>query len=265
MIKLVRIDSSETLIERLNQIPNHFFYRGHANAAWNLESSLERVIGKKWSAESARKFEDFSLMRFQSKFHLYDRENIEPASKLAWLSLMQHYGVPTRLIDFTESPYVALYFALEAYRPETANNLAIFAIDYTALMERSISILREKDANFDVTRLTLQQKQDVVFDQKVDPFAYDIAWIAEPKQVNARLDRQAGSFLMSGNRGTRIQDVLNSPTYDGVEMTKFELECGLYECLFRLLQKMNINSKSLYGDLAGLAQAIRMEMQVYAV
>src|SRR5882724_2238164 len=100
-MKQVAIGSVAQLLEDLNNLPNHYIYRGHANAEWRLESSLERVIGTGWSEESARKFEERSLDVFKSKFHLYDNENIPPDSKLAWLSIMQHYGVPTRLLDFT--------------------------------------------------------------------------------------------------------------------------------------------------------------------
>lgn len=204
MIDVIRIESTEDLIEQLNRLPNNFFYRGHASAKWRLESSLERVLGTRWNDELARKFEDVSLLRFQSKFHLYDRENTKPDSKLAWLALMQHYGVPTRLLDFTESPFVALYFSLEAFNLNSKDDLAVFAIDYRALMDQSISVLIAKDSAFRETRQTLYDKQDKVFDEIVDRFSYDIAWTAEPKQLNARLDRQAGSFLVSGNRGMRI-------------------------------------------------------------
>src|SRR3569833_358972 len=100
----IRIDNTDDLLGQFNRLPNHYIYRGHANAAWPLQSSLERVIGSKWSSLDARRFEDYSLDRFRAKFHLYDRENITPDSKLAWLSVMQHYGVPTRLVDFTDSP-----------------------------------------------------------------------------------------------------------------------------------------------------------------
>jgi hypothetical protein len=265
MMTEVEIESVAELIERLNTLPNHFLYRGHANAEWALQSSLERIIGSKWSAIEAKRFEEYSLAQFKSKFHLYDHENVQPDSKLAWLSIMQHYGVPTRLLDFTESPYVALYFALEAYNPQTCMDFAIFAIDYTAVMEKSIDHISCKDAAFTETRASVYEKQDEIFENVVDRFAYDIAWIAEPKQLNARLDRQAGSFLLSGNRGMRIQEVLDSKPYADVEMYKFRVPNELYTGIFSLLRKMNITSKSLYGDLDGLARAIRMQMQIYSV
>lgn len=265
MMKEIEIRSVAELIEQINTLPNHFLYRGHANSDWPLQSSLERIIGSKWSAEEAKLFEEYSLNQFQSKFHLYDRENVKPDSKLAWLSIMQHYGVPTRLLDFTESPYVALYFALEAYSPQARADFAIFALDYSAIMDRSIAHICSKDGEFKETRISVYEKQDAVFETVVDRFAYNIAWIAEPKQLNARLDRQAGSFLLSGNRGLRIQDVLDSEPYANVEMYKFCVAHDLYTGIFSLLRKMNITSKSLYGDLDGLARSIRMQMQIYSV
>lgn len=263
-MKELEIQSVDELIEKFNELPNNFFYRGHADANWQLQSSLERLISPRWSAEQARTFEEFSLGQFQSKFHLYDHENAKPDSKLAWLSIMQHYGVPTRLLDFTESPYVALYFALEAYSPQTQADFAIFALDYSAIMDRSIEHIKGKDGAFKESRASVYAKQDAVFDTVVDRFAYDIAWVAEPNQLNARLDRQAGSFLLSGNRGLQIQDVLNSDLYADVAFYKFRVPHELYIGLFALLRKMNITSKSLYGDLDGLARAIRMQMQVYS-
>lgn len=261
----VDINSTEELIETLNSLPNHFLYRGHANAEWALQSSLERIIGAKWSSEEAKKFEEFSLLQFKPKFHLYDHENVMPESKLAWLSIMQHYGVPTRLLDFTESPYVALYFALEAYDPHSSNDLAIFALDYSEIMNRSIEHISAKDDAFKETRSSIYEKQDEIFEKVVDRFSYDIVWITEPRQLNARLDRQSGSFLLSGNRGLKIQEVLESDPYSNVPMYKYIVHRNLYQGVFALLRKMNITSKSLYGDLDGLARSIRMQMQIYSV
>ena len=133
MLKRVDIKDITQLMQVLNSYGTSVFFRGHADANWKLESSLERVLGKSWSAEKARRYEDYSIRTFKSKFHLYDRENITPTTKLEWMSLMQHYGVPTRLLDFTESPYVALYFALEAYDYNTANDLSVIAVDWVEL------------------------------------------------------------------------------------------------------------------------------------
>jgi hypothetical protein len=259
------INSTEDLIRQLNELPNNYIFRGHANADWLLQSSLERVVGAEWNTGAASKFEEFSLTEFQSKFHLYDKENIEPASKLAWLSIMQHYGVPTRLVDFTSSPYVALYFALESYNPLDGSDMAVFALDYCSIMERSIQAIAMKDNDFHETRASLHLKQDRVFETIVDRFSYDIAWVTEPRQLNTRLDRQAGSFLLSGNRAMKIADVLASPVYEDVPMVKYRVDRSLYTGVFALLRKMNITSKSLYGDLDGLARSIRMSMQVYSV
>jgi hypothetical protein len=263
-MKQVDINSTEELVKELNSLPNHYIYRGHSDAAWKLESSLERVVGAKWSADSAMKFEEYSLDVFKSKFHLYDKENIEPRSRLAWLSIMQHYGVPTRLLDFTASPYVALYFALETYDPHSRRDFSVFAIDYTAVMQSSIDYISRRDAAFHESRESVHGKQDVIFDEIVDRFAYDIAWITEPKQLNARLDRQAGSFLISGNRSRRIEEILSSATYATAAITKYCISCDLYSGVFALLRKMNVTSKSLYGDLGGLARSIRMDLQQYS-
>lgn len=162
-MKTVDVISVDALLRQINELPNSFLYRGQANADWLLQSSLERIIGAKWSAEEAQRFEDYSLNQFKSKFHLYDRENIQPESKLAWLSLMQHYGVPTRLLDFTESPYVALYFALESYSPQSGNDLALYAVDYSAILDKSITHIQSKDGEFRETRASVFEKQDEVF------------------------------------------------------------------------------------------------------
>jgi FRG domain len=260
----ITVESISELVERLNSLPNNYVYRGHANALWPLQSSLERMLGNKGCLEAAKRFEDYSLQGFQSKFHLYDRENIRPKSKLAWLATMQHYGVPTRLLDFTESPYVALYFALEAYNPHCGCDFAVFAFDYTGVMEHSLANVAEQDSTFNETRLSVYGKQDEVF-ELVDSAGYEIAWVAEPTQFNARLDRQAGSFLLSINLGLGITDALRSPLYNGVDLLQFVIPQSQYGSAFALLRKMNITSKSLYGDLDGLARGIRMQMQAYSL
>ncbi|MFA6998372.1 MAG: FRG domain-containing protein [Victivallaceae bacterium] len=265
MIQEIEIKSSEDLIQKMNELPNHYIYRGHSDAGWKLESTLERVLGQKWSAPNARKFEEHSYNTFKSKYHIYNSTEHSPQSKLSWLSVMQHYGVPTRLLDFTESPYVALYFALETYNPLLKKNFAIFAVDYTAVMNNSIDFIKKKDAKFVEAHESIQHQKDEIFDETVDRFSYDILWVTEPIKFNARMDRQSGTFLISGNREKTVESLILSGLYDNCSIIKYVIHSDLYESVYALLRKMSINSKSIYGDLSGLAKAIKMEMQVYTI
>ena len=131
-------------------------------------------------------------------------------------------------------------------------------------MEASIAHIGSKDSSFVETRATVHPKQDQVFDETVDRFAYDIVWVTEPKRHNERLDRQGGCFVVSGNRDTRIADALDLPLYNASKLVKYIVDHSLYPAIFALLRKMNVTSKSLYGDLDGLARSIRMQMQVYS-
>ncbi|PIT83632.1 FRG domain-containing protein [Limnohabitans sp. 15K] len=263
MIYDLLVNSIDELIRSLNSLPNNFVFRGQSDASWGLQSTLERTIGTKWNARNARKFEDYSLDVFKSKYHIYSGTEHIPKSKLSWLSVMQHYGVPTRLIDFTTSPYIALYFALETYDPQSKKDLSIYCLDYSAIMEKSIEYIKEKDKLFNETRFSIQGKQDLVFESTVDRYSYDIAWITEPIELNARIDRQSGTFLISGNLESTIDSVINSPLYDSSKLKKIIIPASLYEGIYVALRKMSINSKSIYGDLTGLAKSIRMELQAY--
>lgn len=264
MIQERSVSTITELMHELNVLPNNYVFRGQSNADWGLQSTLERIIGNKWSAQQARKFEDYSLNTFQSKYHIYSGTEHLPKSKLSWLSVMQHYGVPTRLIDFTTSPFIALYFALESYDPLSRNDLAIFAIDYSAIMEQSVEHIRGRDKLFTETRRSINGNQDKVFDEVVDRYSYDIAWITEPIELNARIDRQSGTFLVSGNLEKTIASILSQPLYDQCQQIKIRIPLTLYEPIFVALRKMSINSKSIYGDLSGLAKSIRMELHAYA-
>lgn len=263
MIKEVKIDGPEHLIRSLNELPNNYIYRGHARSSWNLESTLERTIGEHWSSDVAGKFEEHYLNLFKSKYHIYNGEEHEPKSKLAWLSVMQHYGAPTRLIDFTESPYIALYFALEAYDPLLRNDLAIYAIDYASIMDISLGYISKRDSGFTKKRSDIVGVQDSLFDDVVDRFSYEVIWITEPLELNARIDRQSGTFLISGDKEKKVEDLLSMPMYSESDVVKYIIPHRIYENIYALLRKMNINAKTIYGDLGGLAKSIKMDMQVH--
>jgi FRG domain len=84
-----------------------WIFRGQADAKWPLASSLERLDGLKplWDSEEAM------LRQFREKVHIYSDFVKDQLTTVDALSIMQHHGAPTRLLDWTYSPAVAAFFA----------------------------------------------------------------------------------------------------------------------------------------------------------
>ena len=98
-------------------------FRGQRAANWELSSSYERArdrLGLSTLNERLSRISEYTALEEfkRNASHLLTRE---PSCQLEWLALMQHYGAPTRLLDFTESPFVALYFALDGRKAEATN------------------------------------------------------------------------------------------------------------------------------------------------
>lgn len=93
-----------------------YIFRGQARADWPLIPSLVRCAqSARLDPVQALSIEAAATAEFQTQAHLhlpsqmiFDRKDL-----IAWWGLMQHYYAPTRLLDWTASPFVAAYFAIE--------------------------------------------------------------------------------------------------------------------------------------------------------
>lgn len=94
------------LFNALSKFPSHFWFRGQSNESWELKPSIARIKKPSLESEKALRAE------FQNQSAFLD--SIKPLSdnieKITFL--MQHHKVPTRLLDWTTSPLIALYFSV---------------------------------------------------------------------------------------------------------------------------------------------------------
>ena len=106
-------------------ITSTWIFRGHQDSDYKLEPTIEREAkGKNLDWPILEKFVSFE---FKARDQGSTQVGSYATDPLMWLAEMQHYGIPTRLLDFTFSPFVALYFSIRNHQ-ETQPN-----IDWTRL------------------------------------------------------------------------------------------------------------------------------------
>ena len=146
-----------------------YIYRGHASKDWELKPSVGRIDGYSPNMEKEM------FLRFKRNYYSYTTER--PESDMDLLFLAQHYGLPTRLIDFTYNPMIALYFACES-EPEVDGRVYVHSIEKMVLMDT--------DSNSKMPRSI-----DEVFNN------IEGARFVIPNYTDARYKNQKALFLLS--------------------------------------------------------------------
>lgn len=114
-------------------------FRGHSDSTWKLYSTISRYFIDFGIHKDARPQQEYRSLRiFRRKAHLLLTRVPNEGDSFQWLALMQHHGAPTRLLDFTWSPYVAAFFALE----RATAKAAIWAIFPPKLNNRMVRTIR---------------------------------------------------------------------------------------------------------------------------
>ncbi len=235
-----------------------WLFRGLRCWKWELTTKLERVA-ERFDEPLAKlpSIEKELLAEFQRNLHLYTNTIPDEKDTIRWLALMQHYGAPTRLLDWTYSFYVGVFHAIEhARRGEEA---ALWVLDndwYWRKVKRKLPIRIRRAIDRDPKRGKTSKIVKALMSLR-RPLVYP----ENPWALDDRLAVQQGVFLMPIDLTKSFRDNLNS-SLQGNDVNdhffKLKLCCdkeflkrGLSE-----LQRMNITRVSLFPGLDGFARSL---------
>lgn len=266
---------------------SQFVFRGQSDAKWPLSTSLERFVKNRHFdeplAQKALIYESEMLNDFRKKYPLYrDADKIDLDNSLECLCLMQHYGCPTRLLDFSDSIFVALFMALTDNYGEDS---AIWAVRKFETKEYHFKNFCSANNTFSTPTANLIQTINAKSNDLIGKNYSNLESIILPifpSKLNERSSIQQGCFLMPSTVTIPFQDVFDSffhisrpyMTFDISELLrrnenpvfkqdarnlvliKIIIPSRLKWELSQLLQQMNITSETLYPGFEGMIKSL---------
>jgi hypothetical protein len=244
-----------------------WIFRGQADSRWALKTSLERAAERN-PVPDVRVLEDRLFREFRRIYHQYANHIPGEDSRVEWSSIMQHYGCPTRLLDFTYSVYIAAYFALEY----ALGDCAVWAIDARRINHRAAVLFsaagRDSGA---VERLTkIYEKSDLYESDTVhlawpEPAVPAVRAVlpVNPFRLDQRLRIQQGVFLIPGDVGAPFMDNLESLPDIAGGVKKIIIPAGIRTEAIQDLFRMQLTRTSLFPGLDGFAQSLGVHNPAY--
>jgi hypothetical protein len=216
-------------------------FRGQAAADWELVPALLR------NGPFDKSVEDRLLQEFQQRSRPFLRQ--PPLGRLQWMALAQHHGLPTRLLDWSESSLVALFFALQEHeridgtrRPPMRDDACVWLLNRNELHRRAglpktIVLLdaAEREWPSELVALVEAERDGVV--------------VFTPAHVSSRMPVQKAAFTLFGN----APHVLEQLRGDRALLAQLVVPRSRARDLRSELAVAGITRSTLFPDLDGIA------------
>ncbi len=260
-----------------------WIFRGQQDASWSLSTTLQRA-GQQAQGTSLLlgKIEHQIIEEFQRRAHhfLIDAPPLE--NLIEWMALIQHFGGPTRLLDFTSSFYVAAFFAVEKASSECAiwgvNDHALFKAVGPLLgvdMKESLLPYWQVPHRMGALAETMLKENQTSFAQPKH-FTFEV----QPFRLNERLAVQQGRFLcplsvdvpfihsLAATFGLPHATLSDTGIEDFIELNharkllneaaviKILLPLATHHDVLQDLWNMNVTAATLFPGLDGFARSL---------
>ena len=238
---------AESWQESLGRFRSNFAFRGRSRASEGLQTTLQLLGGDPTALEGP-------LLR---SFRRYaDRSDVPYDSTWNWLALGKHHGLPTRMLDWTYSPYVALHFATTTLQSYDVDGV-VWAIDYVRtheLLPRALrEVLEEEGANVFTAEMLDRVAQsrdalDVLAEED------DFVLFLEPPSLDQRIVAQYALFsLMSSAEAALDRWIAEHETLVRRIVIPAELKWEVRD----KLDQANVTERVLFPGLDGLSAWLR--------
>lgn len=238
----------DTFNPRINRYKSRFAYRGVSVENYQLETSLMRQGGEYAKTEShlLRQFKKYAYRHIPHK-----------DDDWYWLSVAQHYGLPTRLLDWTYSPDVALHFAT-VNTDKYDKDGAVWKVNYKKVHESLPPILLGHVKQHNTWILTADLLEEVVKKlPDIDAIGHtngDFVVFFEPPNLDDRIYNQFAYFSI-GSRPDLLIDqwLLSRPDMWQKVIIPKDLKWEIRD----KLDQRNISERTLFPGIGGLAEWLK--------
>lgn len=228
-------------VRRLAATNRKWLFRGQADARWELRPSVHRG----YTPQQERYLTNEFRVRAGSRHFSCPSNNDYPA----WLALMQHYGLPTRLLDWSYSPLVAAFFAVHPDYAGTNHkhdyDASIWALDASSLNESQ----GFEPLIFPLDAVSYEPLITPAFKNRQELNTVGVAMALEH---DPRIQLQQGAFTIHSNR-------LPINVLDGAEhwLRKLIIRNHNIASAFEELTLLGLRKYTLFPDLAALTSELK--------
>ncbi len=257
------------VVQELDFEDGYIFYRGHANANYVLLPSVLRKAS--WTIHEQDMYNE-ARIECPNDFE-------KCKSHLDYLVHMQHYGLPTRLLDITKNPLVALYFACVDL-PNDNGEVVVFKIGRKLIKypkSDAVSILaalpllkgRDRKELYDwATTGASNNSVDTLFhnirlekpafENNIRPKDVLACLFVQPEKKNNRIIKQDGAFIICGLLQSNKTNTLNQYRFSNYSRKQiFIIKKSAKPQILEILDKLSINESHLFPEIADVTNYIK--------
>ncbi|WP_313375623.1 FRG domain-containing protein [Chishuiella sp.] len=234
------ITSLSEYIKFINNIEHRhisqWFYRGHSDSDYELIPSLFRVdTNESWAHWD--RIEDYVMSQFKREAFPYLKTI--PNDEIEWLTIAQHYGLPTRLLDWSTNPLIALYFAVENYQNNKDANVWLYGLSSTNNCWTESTWIAKK------INLSGNIYENIIF----------------PLHIDSRITNQSGCFTIHEipEHNTLFIPVDQNPRIFDT-FIKLTINKDIKKDILNELYYVGIHRGFIYPGLEGISSKIKFEI-----